>query len=66
MKYNVILNWYGELHTFLIDNTCSENHAKKKAIKELALKLKATRYSVRQHVYTGNKITCTLIKEVLI
>ena len=58
MKYDVVLNWYGELHTFLIDDACNENHAKKQAIKELALKLKVTRYSVRQHVYFGNKITC--------
>ena len=56
MKYNVILNWYGELHTFPITNP-SEKGAVKEAIKRLALKLQITRYAVRQHVYSGNKIT---------
>jgi len=56
MKFEVVLNWYGEIHTFEINNS-SEQGALRKAIEKLALKLKITRYAVRQHIYSGNKIT---------
>jgi len=46
--HKVVLNWYGELHTFYT-NSVSDSRALHNAVTRLASKLQVSRYRIRQY-----------------